>query len=625
MAADHSSPDPMHKRLTYFNYAALVFFWAVLLAALHMSSPTPLDTGTLANNDDYSRMVRVFDLLDGKDHPSYWQPRIGPEGADLNWSRLVDWPLAAIEGVMEIFMYRYDAAMWTATIWPAALLFLFFIASYHLVLPFSGVQAALISVIACLLLWADLRQFIPGRIDHHMVQILLMLFAFGGLTRCYLTPEKLKNAVIAGLCFAIGLCIGVDVIPWLVLGSMLLGLLWLKNGAKYEMPAFIFGVAVFAGSIALHVLIPPYDRLLIPSCETISPIFIGMTGTVCAFFAALKYAPASLKNTLPKRAGLAALLGIALTAPLYYFVADCIHDPYQFENPELMRRIWLSHVHEAKSLLTYGSEEKEVAIAFAAPLFMGILGAFAGIWADRTRRDFWVAYSLILTAGSCLVLYQLRTIDIVQALTVLPISMGILWLWTAIQNMRAVATDIYEKIPYALRIGIIGVFLLAMGYQVALEAGKESTGTVQNARASTVAEEDDDENKCNAAYGALALDSVKEPLVIAAFVDDGPELLFWTNHQVLAAPYHRNEKGMVASYEIITADSADEARKVMKKYGANALMFCQPETDVWQQEKLESPDNSFVKDLHEGRIPDWLEPVKADNIGRYLIFKTVSE
>lgn len=624
MAADHPSSDHAQKRLTYFNYAALIFFWIVLVTALHIASPPPLDTGQLANNDDYSRMVRVFDLLDGKNHPANWQPRIGPEGAELNWSRLVDWPLAGIEWVLEKFMYRYDAAVWTATIWPAALLLVFFFAAYHLVLPFAGIQAALISTISCLLLWADLRQFIPGRIDHHMVQILLMLFAFGGLTRSYLAPEKLKNAVISGLCFAVGLSIGVDVIPWLVLGSMLLGLLWLQNGAKYEAPAFIFGASVFVGSVALHILIPPYDHLLTPSCETISPIFIGMTSTVCAFFAALKYAPAGFKDTFPKRASIAALIGTALTAPLYYFVADCIHDPYQFENPELMRRIWLSHVHEAKSLLTYGSEEKEVAIAFAAPLFMGILGALTGIWADRTRRDFWIAYSLIIAAGSCLVLYQLRTIDIVQALTVLPISMGILWLWTAIKSMRAVVTNIYEKIPYALRIGIIGVFLLTMGYQVAIEAQKKDTKISQSAEAKEKAEGEDEE-KCNAAYGSLALDSIKEPLVIAAFVDDGPELLFWTDHQVLAAPYHRNEKGMIASYEIITANNADEAREVMKKYGANALMFCGPLTDVWQQEKLESPDNSFVKDLHEGRIPDWLEPVKADNIGRYLIFKTVSE
>lgn len=611
-------------RHDHLNYIAIVLGWLLLIFALNCAKPPPLSSGLLANNDDYSRMVRVFDILDGTSEASYLQQRIGVDGAEVNWSRLIDWPLAAIQFTFETFMERHDAAVWTATLWPALLLLCLFFAAYWALRPFTSMHAVLIVLPVCISLCAILRQFIPGRIDHHMVQILLMIFAYGGLARLYFQPTKIIYAVLPALCFATGLAIGTDIIPALVIACVFSGLLWLQLGQEFEKPLMIFGVSLLGFTTLLHLTIPPYDRLLVPSCESLSPVFISMTAAVGAFFSAIYFAPDKFKSVLLHRLNLSAAIFALLAGGLYFGISGCVHDPYQLENPEIVREIWLKHVHEAKPIYVYAQKEMTIAIVFALPIILGFIGAIAGIFVDPKNRALWIAFTAALTLALILTLYQLRTTDMGQVIALIPYSMGILWLWAHITKLRGQITELYFNVPYGLRIGGLIIAILALTV-LTIKIGIENRQDAVNELANNSVHAADNADKCNIVYGALAIDRIRTQMTVAAFVDDGPKIMYWTNHRVLAAPYHRNGAGIIAAHEILTAPNHLIAKEKMEAYKTDVVMICKNEPNIWIKSLIASDAPSFAKNLYEGFVPYWLEPVKAKKTGGYLIFKKVSE
>ncbi|GHT97659.1 hypothetical protein FACS1894126_2130 [Alphaproteobacteria bacterium] len=42
------------------------------------------------------------------------------------------------------------------------------------------------------------------------------------------------------------------------------------------------------------------------------------------------------------------------------------------------------------------------------------------------------------------------------------------------------------------------------------------------------------------------------PVVIMAFLDDGPKLLHYTKHSVVGAPYHRQQQGIISSHKVMS-------------------------------------------------------------------------
>ncbi len=117
----------------------ILCIWLFILLTMYLLWPLPPLTGSLPDTDDYMRMTRVFDILDGRDYPSYAAPRLGVNGeGEIGWSRLIDWPLAAVQGTLEHFMTRLDAAMLTATVVPALALLAFIAAAFWCASPLMG-------------------------------------------------------------------------------------------------------------------------------------------------------------------------------------------------------------------------------------------------------------------------------------------------------------------------------------------------------------------------------------------------------------------------------------------------------------------------------------------------------
>jgi len=114
-----------------------------------------------------------------------------------------------------------------------------------------------------------------------------------------------------------------------------------------------------------------------------------------------------------------------------------------------------------------------------------------------------------------------------------------------------------------------------------------------------------EENICTdaAAMGALA----REPAgVVAGPSNLGSHILRFTPHRVLAAPYHRNQGGMLTELHAAIATPKD-AIKFLRGAGVTVVAFCKSDPQVRSISK-KAPDG-FYAQLGKGIVPVWLEPV----------------
>lgn len=584
--------------------------WALLFCAICALWSTPLSKGTLTDPDDYMRMVRVFDILDGRDVPSYAAPRLGINGdAEIGWSRLVDWPIAAVQGAFEIFMDRIPAAMVTGTLVPTFGLLLLVLAALWYVRPVLPGRNAVFIFFALLLSWGLMRQLMPGRVDHHFWQILLGVTAFGALVRAYYFPDRLFYPALAGLALATGLAIGADVLPWITFATAMLGMFWLLQGRVWEKPSLVYGAAL-AGTVPIwHLLLHDAGRLLMPVCDSLSVAWIGLAVIVGLFWAGVYVLPQSCKAAWPKRLALGAILALPLLAGLYMLFPACFHDPYQIENP-LVREIWLAEVKEARSLFRVMREDKGVAVLFALPLVFGTLGVLWALWREKKDRVLWAGLSFAMLCGFALTAYQIRTLDFAQGVALAPAA----WFFAAgFDKVRAMLERV-RMTPRQRRLAAAGFFIACLAFFVFAAVKREDKQETTKA---------EDKEECVIKDAAAVLNTLPVPQTIAAFIDDGSEILFRTSHNVLAAPYHRNEDGIVAAYYIITARDADSAKAAMETYGATILMLCPDPGNIWTGEnnKKGAP---FAAQLFMDKLPGWLATVGSpEENGGYYIFKKV--
>jgi hypothetical protein len=96
------------------------------------------------------------------------------------------------------------------------------------------------------------------------------------------------------------------------------------------------------------------------------------------------------------------------------------------------------------------------------------------------------------------------------------------------------------------------------------------------------------------------------PAVIAAPIDLGASILAFTDHSVLAAPYHRNNDGNLAAWNLFLADPA-QARDRLAETNASLLVVCPDLNEV--DNLLDLAPEGFLASLINGPTPTWLTEI----------------
>jgi hypothetical protein len=575
----------------------LLLIWGITVAT-YLLTGRGADQGL--STDDAMRLVQVRDLLAGQGWFDVTQYRLNPpDGVAMHWSRLVDLPIAIMLRAAELVLAPATAERLVLTAWPAALLLVLLFGVVRLARELADDSAARLALMFAVMTAPLLQHFRPGAIDHHNVQLVLMLWSVALLIR-----ERKRDAALAGAFCALSLAIGQEMAPAIAAIAGFVTVRWIMHGEASRDAAAAFGIAFAGGTLLFFVATVPPARYIVPACDAFSIVQV-VTAITGGFGLAILTAWSAL-STMRKRVAGAAGLGELVGAIVAIGFPSCLGDPYAGLDPRLAS-LWLSNVNEARSVFSLMRDlPQEVLPYYGLPIVALVLGVYRCRHETGERKWGWIGATAVMAVTTLVAIWQVRGSAAANALA-LAIAAAAL--------VRGLPAPEGGAIFFGLgRSALIAALLVS---PVALiGAGKAmawSTTLTSGAPRPVVISDGPGTCRLGADYAPLA--RLPKGLVLA-FIDAGPMILMETPHSVLAAPFHRNLKGNAAMFDIFLG-RPEEAAARMAARGVDYVAFC-PGAPERHNYAAAAPEG-LAAALGRSEIPDALERIPLEGTGLMVL------
>jgi len=562
------------------------YTWVALTTGVLVAASAALSgpglSQSLGDTDDAVRLLTVRELLGGASLFDTTLTRIGaPDPLVSHWSRLIDVPLALLMLLLRPLLGPETAELAARALWPLALFAGLALVVAREAKRQGGTWAMGITLSLVMIMPLAMVQFRPGRIDHHNAQILC---AVAGLLLLRRAVEEPRAGWMAGLFLGLGLAVGYEgialVVPILALAAAIS--LVAPTVGRGPMHAAIATSATLLG--ALLVTTAP-SRLAIVACDALSLnlVLLAAAGAMSLWTVSV------LRLPLAGRLGVAgAGMGFGL---LVYGALEpaCLAGPFGQVDPAI-KPIWLDHVVETQSLFQLAAQHLDAGVPAFVVLIAGVAAQLALLHIERTPA------ALVATATTLLAtllgLWQIKLMPYALWLAAVPIGVLV---------ARLQANPLTTA--HALR-GLMALLLLI-------------TFSDSLAALAMPAKDDTAPKPVNHQQDACyRTDNVKKLAqlpagLVAASTDLGPYIAALTPHSVVAAPYHRIPKGILAAHAILAGD-ADAARATVRRLGVRYIAICTTNMDTGGKPTA----GSFRTRLLASDVPAWLTEVKpgVDNL-----------
>jgi asparagine N-glycosylation enzyme membrane subunit Stt3 len=206
-----------------------VGFWLIVAVFATAARWSELQQLMFGSPDDLARLVQVRDLLAGQSWWDLTQERIGSSGVEMHWSRHLDGLVSVVVLLLRPIIGAKSAELIALILVPLGLLlaFLWLVSSIgRLLTPLR--DAGLYAMVAGALGVGVLHRFLPGALDHHGLQIVLVLTVVWAVIT---TPSR-RAAVIAGVAAGLAPTVGLETVPILAGVIAGLGIEWAIGGGR---------------------------------------------------------------------------------------------------------------------------------------------------------------------------------------------------------------------------------------------------------------------------------------------------------------------------------------------------------------------------------------------------------
>jgi hypothetical protein len=583
---ENGAPKMSNMRLVI----RIVLIVAILVAIVQAMGPywTRVMEWGLEDNDDAMRVLQVRDWLFGQAWFDVSQHRLSPpQGGDMHWSRIADLPLAALMAPLIAIFGADLGAKYAAFFTPVLLGIVYVWLGARTAASLSGKGAFLPGILLVACAPAALSYFLPGRVDHHGLQMILIIAAMWGLFCGGKIP-----AALAGLAIATGICIGLEALPLQIILIGWVAARWGLRGDEVKDQTAGFGLGFCIAILALFALTVPAAKWSLPINDAVGRgyVVLGSVGGLLLAGAALFIGKVKLIGRLFALVaiGVVVLSGIAL-------FPEIIIPPYGKVDP-LLTRLWLNNVNETAPLI---ETKLSRLLSFALFPFLAAIGAIVSVIMTKDKeRDLWIlaAMSIIVAAGLA-IFWQSRVAGLA----------------TAVSSIIAAAmiAKALERFNWKVALGFACVVNPVI-------PGVVGTGIANLFEPSTTRYVTGGGQGCFTQASFQTLSAAKAGLVVAP-IDMGARILLASHHSVLAAPYHRNNKGNLAAYQLFLLPQG-EAKSRAATLGADYVAICRKSAEVAILSR-EGP-KGLMSDLQAGRIPDWLTPLptpKGSDVTVYAV------
>ncbi|MFC7500131.1 hypothetical protein ACFQRC_12950 [Enterovirga sp. GCM10030262] len=567
-----------------------LLFAVILTAAWTARDFTALSMGRLPDNDDMMRLAQVQDWVGGQAWSDLSQHRLGPAGGtSMHWSRIADLGPAALLVLLTPLVGAEAARLAMLVAYPALLFFLYLLVMGRIARRLAGESAGTVAVIVGALAFPSVGLFVPGRIDHHGLQILLMLLLLDAVT----LRASLRSGFYAGAVAALSLAVGLETAPEIVAAMAALFVLWAaraseENGRAAGFALGLGGVTAFLLMLARPAIWPEQW------CDGFTPASVAATFTAALCWGVLA-AGGRFVQGWKGRVALGGVIAVAGSLVILKTSSVCFTGPYGALDP-LLTRLWMDRVGEAESL--FAQERIGTAVAYGGLCVVGLVAGFLCLLNGRARRPEWQALMIFLALGVVAAMLQIRVTYVMAAVAALPL----IALIVAARERAPVA-----RFPGALLLSWVAA--TGFTYNVAgTLLDRLLAEPAQDLRARTAA--------CIGGDSFARIAALERGRFMAP-LDSGASLIGMTPHDVVAAPYHRNNAGNLAMYRFFLAPP-ERARTIAAEWDVDYVTIC-PSSFTEIDLAREGP-GSLALGLREGRAPRWLDPVPLGE-GRLRVWR----
>ncbi len=511
----------------------------------------------------------------------------------MHWSRFVDAPLAAGLLALTPALGSALAERIILTAWPTLLFAIYCALAFVALRRSLGIRAALVAIAVAPGYLALSNHFGAGEIDHHNVQVVLLLASVVSFAKAFSRPQP---AIVGGILSALSLAVGLESLPFVAM----IGLCYASAFVVDRQHARSF--LSFAGSLALASLAAfaaQTDPLLwlTPTCDLLSTPWLLLT--VGAGAAALTAAAVGARfMSWQARLASVAVGGVILVGGFALSFPNCLNGPYGVM-PDFVRAQWLEATGDSIAFGEMVSRHPELAAIVYGPTLAAAIGAW--IVASKSTgeaRRLLFACAALLSLTVLLTLVEVRAVYVGAAL--IPIAAG-----AALDRVMVQATAPQTRVSHALALLIAGSLLFELPW-ISLASSAERLGLVHP----DVHHDPAEMRACLREVPRLR--AIPEGVILGP-LDLGVHILFLTDHSIIAAGYHRNIEGLIAGVEAFEGSEADMRRFAARDH-ADYVALCLPWVVAY-------PDRygPFAKALAGGdAAPTWLTPVPLETRGLKL-------
>lgn len=583
-------PSPARK----FDLRPVLGLWAVVSIALAARATFGWGRGPLlTDTDDAMRFVVVRDLLEGQNWFDHMQWRMNaPWGAEMHWSRLIDTPIAVLTLLFQPIAGA-DAGMVAAVAWPLILLLGLLWLSALLSVRLIGPDGMLPGLVLPIVSVATMSEFLPGRLDHHNVQVLLEL---GLLLASINALSRPRFGVVAGILAGTSLAIGGESLPVIISAILGFGLAYIAD-PNHGRAMRLFGLSFGAAAMVNLAIAEPPSEWLVAHCDALSIVYVT-AALACGLVLALLPAVPPLRKSWLMRLLAGALGGALVIALVLILFPACRGGPYGELDPYLVDN-WLSRIIEAKPVWDNLFVIPAYTIAVCVPLVLALCVIAWRVWRIRENRAEWLMLGLYVLVGVLVTLIQIRTSRLVTPLIV-PAGA---WL---IVSARAAYLKRRDALGIAALVGSWLAFssvVTLVVLQFFMPEQQPQIAPATELQGSAPSRTDCSEP---AAYERLSKLPARP---VMSEIDMAPYILAYTPLSVVGAPYHRNPQGLRDTLDFFNAPPAT-ARDILRKRGIELVVICPYMPEMGGLETT-APD-AFVAKLAAGQVPDYLTETTPD-------------
>lgn len=526
-----------------------------------------LSTLRLPDTDDMMRLQQIRDWIGGQGFTDVAQHRLGAgAGLAMHWSRLPDIVPATIIVQLTPFFGRHAAELAAVIAWPTLLFAGTLCLTARIARVLGGAAIARTAIVVAAVAFPATTVFLPGRIDHHGLQLLLLLI----VVRALVARPAMEPGLAAGLAAAASLVIGLETAPLIAAAGVAMALTWLRARSGSDDRMMGFGIGLGAGLLAASIVFRT-SSWNYPGCDGFT--MVAWRAAVIAAFAPMGMALAARDIASPAtRAILGTIIAVVVGVGMVLVAPQCL-SPYGLVDPMLVR-LWLGKVGEAQPLL---ATPLPVAIGYAGVMVAGVAASAWRVLASRDPR--WGSLLLVQVAALLLTFSQIRG-AYAGAILAAP---GL----AAVVTAARARGSLWLAAAWAASAGML--------YPIAAQAVAAQAGANAPISGDGRASASCTDPAMLAELGALPPGRLMAPLDLGAYAIGATRL------SVVGAPYHRNNAGNLATYHFFLG-RADQAASLAAAWRVRYVALCPDSFDT-------AGAGSLAQALRRGAPPPWLRRI----------------